>query len=194
MKGLVKTGIVITVFIMVGVGSSAIVANELRSRVAIAQDRGFEEGRERGYQDGFQEGMGVGYQDGSKIGYMEGEGGDNGSSNETGFYFNYNPTYNRMREILAETEMSSAKKLHDYAEASGLRAAYIRSPIARKAPEGMVYVYELVAFETVDNGFIIIEPWSHEEVKVEVGRHYSELNDRPANPYDDTITKITIVW
>ncbi|MFC2034818.1 hypothetical protein ACFLUJ_01695 [Chloroflexota bacterium] len=194
MKGLIKTGIIVAVFIMVGVGSSAIVASDLSSRVAIAQENGFEEGREWGYLDGFQEGMGVGYQEGSKIGYIEGDGGDYNSSNETDFYFNYNPTYNRMQEILAETEADSAKKIHDYAEASGVRVAYVRSPIAREAPEGMVYVYELVAFETVDKGFVIIEPWSREEIKVEVGRSYSELNNRPANPYDDTITKVTIVW
>jgi hypothetical protein len=46
----------------------------------------------------------------------------------------------------------------------------------------------------VDRGLIIIEPWSHREVKVEVGESYSKMNGFPASPYDDTVTKMTIVW
>jgi len=78
-------------------------------------------------------------------------------------------------------------------EANGIRTAYVRCQIARKAEERMVYICHLVAFETVDNG-LIIRPRSHKEVKVEVGKSYSELNGFPTPPYDDTITKITIVW
>ena len=107
----------------------------------------------------------LGYQEGSKIGYTRSNEGDPGSSNETGFYFLYNPTYDEAREMLAEREQTlagdernSAKKTHDYAEANGIRSAYIRSQIARKTAEGMVYLYELVAFETADKGLIFIEP------------------------------------
>ena len=34
----------------------------------------------------------------------------------------------------------------------------------------------------------------HREVKVAVGRKYSELNGFPASPYDDTTTKVSIIW
>ena len=61
-------------------------------------------------------------------------------------------------QTLAGDERNSAKKTHDYAEANGIRSAYIRSQIARKTAEGMVYLYELVAFETADKGLIFIEP------------------------------------
>ena len=58
----------------------------------------------------------------------------------------------------------------------------------------MVYVLHLVAFETVDRGFVIIEPWSKREVRVAEGGSYSELNGFDIPEYDDTITKITVVW
>ena len=81
-----------------------------------------------------------------------------------------------------------------YAEANGMRAAYVRVQIARPAEEGKVWVYRLVAFATVDKGFVIIEPGSHKVVKVEVGERFRELNGFSALPYDDTITEVTIIW
>lgn len=194
MKGLIKTSIIIAAFIVAGIVSSIIITVDLNNRLAAALERGFEEGCAQGYLEGFQEGSRVGYQAGSKIGYTRSNWEDRGSSYEAGFYFAYNPTYDELPEILADGETASAKGIHDHAEANGVRVAYVRCQIARKAAEGMVYVYQLVAFETVDNGLVIIEPWSHQEVKVEVGKHYSELNGRPPRDYDDTITKITIVW
>lgn len=194
MKGLIITLIIITVLIVVGIGASVFITSDLNNRLAVAYERGYEEGQVQGYLVGLQDGSKVGYQEGSKVGYEKGNWRDYNSSYGEGFYFVYNPTYDEVHEILVEGEKSSAKGIHDYAEASGIRVAYVRCQIARKAAEGMVYVYELVAFETVDNGFTIIEPWSHREVKVAVGKHYSELNGFPTSPYDDTITEITIVW
>ncbi len=162
--------------------------------MATANESGFAEGYAQGYEVGFREGNQVGYQAGSKIGYERSSQEDLNSSGSRGFYFVYNPTYDEVQEILAENKEASAREIHDYAETNGIRAAYVRAPIARQATEGMVYLYQLVAFETVDRGLIIIEPWSHKEVKVEVGQRYSKLNDFPPRDYDDTITKITIVW
>jgi hypothetical protein len=39
-----------------------------------------------------------------------------------------------------------------------------------------------------------VEPSTQREVAVEVDRSYRELNGMPLKDYDDTITKITIVW
>jgi len=201
MKGLIRTTIILAVLIVVGIGVSAIVYIDIHKQLAAAHEDGIEEGYAQGYEDGLGAGNQAGYQEGSKVGYTKSSEGDHASSNETGFYFLYNPTYAEVKAILAEREQTltegekdSAKKIHDYAEANGIRSAYVRCPIAREAREGMVYIYELVAFETVDKGLIIIEPWTHKEVSVEVGKRYSELNGRPTKPYDDTITKITIVW
>lgn len=194
MKGLIRTIIIMTVLIIVGLGTSAFIYADLVNRLATAHERGGEDGYDQGYLVGLQEGSWVGYQEGSKIGYVNGNEGDQDSSDGTGFYFVYNPTYDEVREILAEGEIGSTREIHDYAEANGIRAAYVRVKIARQAAEGKIWVYRLVAFETVDHGLIIIEPWSHEEVKVEVGKRYRELNGFPTSLYDDTITKITIVW
>jgi len=194
MKGLLITLLVIVVLIGVGIGVSAHIYTSLIDSVATARELGFEEGYGQGYEDGFKEGSEAGYQEGSRVGYTKDEGVDGGSNNVAGYYFLYNPTYDELQELLVDAEMGSAKEIHDYAEINGIRAGYVRCPIARKAPKGMVYLYQLVAFETADRGLLIIEPWSHREVKVEVGQSYSQLNDFPASPYDDTITKMTIVW
>ena len=194
MKELIKSNIIIAVLIVVGLVTSIIITGNVTNRVTAAHERGFEEGRVQGYKVGSQEGSRVGYQEGSKIGYVRGNGEDYDSSDGAGFYFTYNPTYDEVQAILAESKKTSAMEINYYAEANGIRTAYVRCQIARKAAEGMVYIYHLVAFETVDNGFIIIRPRSYEEVKLEVGKSYSELNGFPTPPYDDTITKITIVW
>lgn len=193
MKGLIKTIIILTALIVAGGGASAFVYDDFTNRLAAAYERGEEEGYARGYETGFEEGSRVGYQEGSKVGYAKGRIKVD-DSNKEGFYFIYNPTYDEVQAILAEGEMGSAKEIHDYAEANGIRVAYIRCPIAREAVEGRIYLYQLVAFETVDKGVIIIEPWSHREVKIEVSKSYRELNGFPPVSYDDTITKITIVW
>ena len=193
MKGLIRTTIMMVLIIAVGVGTSVLLAFQLVDRLEAAHERGYEKGHAEGYVAGFEGGHIAGYQEGSKIGYIKAGKGDH-TSDETGFYFLYNPTYEEVRKILAEGETYSAKEIHDYAEANGIRSAYIRCPIARKATEGMVYIYELVAFETVDKGLVVIEPWSHREVKIEVGKSYSELNGSPIRDYNDTITKITTVW
>jgi len=196
MKGLIETSLIIAALIGVGVVTSIIITSNLSNRVAAARERGFEEGRTQGYGAGFYEGSKAGYQEGSKVGYERGrEGYDSYSSDEeTGFYFTYNPTYNEVQAILTESNRTSAMEINYYAEANGIRTAYVRCQIARKTTERMIHIYHLVAFDTVDRGFIIIRPRSHEEIKVEVGKSYSELNGFPTPPYDDTITKITIVW
>ena len=193
MKGLIKTSIIIAALIGVGIVTSIIITNNLSKRVAAARERGFEEGRTQGYEAGFHEGSKAGYQEGSKVEYERSQDKDI-SDEETSFYFTYNPTYDELQAILAESNKTTAMEINNFAEANGIRTAYVRVQIARKTAERTVYVYHVVAFETVDRGFIIIRPRSLEEIEVEVGKSYSELNGFPTPPYDDTITKITIVW
>ena len=187
MKGLIKTGIVVTALIAVGFVTSVIITNNLSNRVAATRERGFEEGRTQGYEIGFHEGNKTGYQEGSKISYERSQDKDISDFGE-GFYFTYNPTYDELRAILAEGNKTTSMEINNFAEANGIRTAYIRVGIAAGGS------YRIVAFETVDRGFIFIRPRSHEEIKVEVGKSYSELNGFPFPSYDDTIIKITIVW
>jgi len=193
MKGLIRTIVIVAVLILVGVGASFLINRSLAQTVAAEREHGYMEGRDRGYQQGWQDGHKAGYQEGGRAGYLEGSGGDN-ASDEAGFYFIYNPTYNELEEMLVESKADSAEEIHEYAEGNGIRVAYVRCQLAREAAEGLVYVLHLVAFETVDKGLVIIEPWSYRAVKVEVGQSYSEQNGFNAPGYDDTITKVTIVW
>ncbi len=194
MKGLILTTTIIAALIGASFVIIVIINNDFNNRLAAAHERGYEEGHTQGYQEGLREGGKVGYQEGIKIGYEKGDRGDYDSSDGTGSYFIYNPTYDEVREILSDGEIIFAEEILDYADANGIRVAYVRCKIGRQAAKGTVYIYELVAFETVDNGLIIIEPWSHREVRIEAGQSYSELNGLPAPSYDDTITEITIVW
>ena len=193
MKGLIKTSIIIAALIGVGFVTSVIITDNLNNRVAATRERGFEEGRTQGYETGFHEGNKAGYQEGSKIKYERSQDKDISDLGE-GFYFTYNPTYDELQAILTESNKTTTMEVNNFAEANGIRTAYVRVQIARKTTERAAYWYHLVAFETVDRGFIFIRPRSHEEIKVEVGKSYSELNGFPAPDYDDTITKITIVW
>ena len=180
--------------VLAGIGISAAISASLDKTVNRANTQGFNEGYSKGYDEGLKQGGEAGYQAGSKLGYVAAGGPGAGSINETGFYFLYNPTYDEVMTALGKSEMGSAQAILDYAKVNGVRAAYVRVPIARPATEGRVYLYQLVAFETVDKGLIMIEPRSHREVKAEVGKSYSQLNGFPASPYDDTITKVTVVW
>ena len=193
MKGLVNTSIIITVLIAIGIGGSIFMDINLNDRLTASQERGYENGYDYGYKTGLLEGNSAGFQEGSKSSYEKGNGADDGNS-ESGFYFVYNPTYDEVLKLLDESEMSSAQEINNYAEATGIRTAYVRSLIAEPASKGMIYIYELIAFETVDKGLVIIEPWLYREVKVEIGRSYSETNGFSTPDYDDTITKVTIVW
>ena len=194
LRGLLIAFLVVAALVGAGFGVSVLISANLNKNVNIASAQGYTEGYAKGYHEGLINGSESGYQAGSKLGYIAAGGANAGSINETGYYFLYNPTYDEIISTLAKSEMDSAQQILDYAKSNGIRAAYVRVPIAREASEGRVYLYQLVAFETVDKGLIIIEPRSQREVKVEVGKRYSVLNGFPASPYDDTITKVTIVW
>ncbi|MFC1984152.1 hypothetical protein ACFLVO_03985 [Chloroflexota bacterium] len=193
MKGLIQTIIIIAALIGAGFVTSILITRYFINREAAAHEQGFEEGRTQGYEAGFCEGAIDGYQAGSVIGYEMSQGKDISDFGE-GFYFNYNPTYDEVQEVLAEHNKTTAMEINNCAEANGIRTAYVRCQIARKSAEETVFIYNLVAFETIDRGLIFVRPQSHEEVKVEVGKSYSRLNGFPSPPYDDTITKMTIFW
>lgn len=194
MRGLIRTTIIILVLIAIGFGTSILITTDLDSRMAATSRRGFEEGYVEGYEEGLQEGGIDGYQEGSKAGFGEVVREDYDVSPETGFYFLCSPTYDEVQEILAEDTSGSAREINNSAEAQGIRAAYVRCRISTLEAEGKIYLLELVAFETVDEGLIFIEPSSHQEVELGIGRHYSELNRFSSLKYDGIISDIKIIW
>ena len=82
----------------------------------------------------------------------------------------------------------------DYSVINGIRSAYIRCQTVPNEPRGKTYLYEFVGFETVDRGFVIIEPEISSEVNVELGKSYSKINGLEAPSHDDTMGKITVIW
>ena len=187
MKGLIKTSIIITVIISAGLISSVIITSNLDDQVAANRELGFEKGSSQGYDIGYYEGNKAGYQEGSKVNFETSQ--DTGSTDfGEAFYFTYNPTYAELQSTLAESDKTTATEINNFAEANGIRTAYVRVGIATGGS------YRIVAFETVDRGFIFVRPLSHKEIKVVVNKSYSGLNNLPSPSYDDTITKITIAW
>ena len=193
MKGLVLTSIIIAALIAVGVVTSIIVTNHLHNRVAAAHEQGFEEGYAQGYAVGYQDGGRAGYQEGGRVGYQQATGEGYDSEYEAGFHFLYNPTSSEVWEFLTEDSTHSAWEINNAAEDRGIKAIYVRCRLAATDDEGKVYLLGLVGFETVDEGLIFIEPSSHQEVKLEIGRYYSELNMNSTSKYDGIITKVQII-
>ncbi len=196
MKGLIVISTIMATLIGIGAVTSIVITDNLDDQVTTALEYGFREGSIQGYEVGSHEGSKTGYQEGSKIGYVraaEENPGDNGDYG-AGFHFTYQPTFDEVQKILHESTKATAMEVNNYTEANGLRTAYVRCRIARETAGRTVYVYNIVAFDTVDRGFVFVRPRTHEEVKVEIGKSYSELNGFPSPAYDDTITKITIYW
>ena len=193
LRGLIIAFLAIAALIGASVGISYFTSANLNKDVVTARAQGFTQGYSKGVEEGLNKGNEAGYQAGSKLALLA-AGVKDVSVNQTGYYFMYNPTYTEIMSTLRSSQMNSSQQILDYSRANGIRAAYVRVPIARVATEGRVYLYQLVAFETVDKGLIIVEPASHREVKVEVGKSYAALNGFPPSNFDDTITKVTIVW
>ncbi len=194
MRGLIRTTIIIVVLIGIGIGTSIIITTELDGRIAATSRRGFDQGNVEGYEEGLQEGTRAGYQEGSQAGFGEVVSGDYKGQDEPGFYFLYNPTCEEVRGILAEDVSGSAREINNSAEAKGIRVAYVRCRISSIAPEGKIYLLELVAFETVDRGLIFVEPSSGQVAELAIGRRYSELNSSSSLQYDGIISDIKIIW
>ena len=194
MRGLLISLSVILVMTAVGLGSSTLVHLHLTSSLASARSNGLTEGNNAGYEEGLIDGSIAGYQAGSKAGYNAMSQG-NGTVNETkGFYFLYNPTYSDVLKMLADTDLDSLDKFIDYAASNGIRIAYVRTQSVPVDSAGNVYLYDLVGFDTVDNGFVVIDPGLHRQVQGKVGESYSGMNGLPAPDYKDIIGKVTVIW
>ncbi len=194
MKGLLISLLVVSVVAAAGVGVSAMVHINLAESMEMARADGLDEGYADGYEQGLIEGSIAGYQDGSKLGYRTSSREIDDTGDMKNLFFIYNPTYEEVQKILNNDDLDSMQAVMDYVVLNGIRAAYVRCQTVPDKPETRTYLYELVAFETVDKEFVIIAPEIHMEVKVEKGVSYSWLNKLPTPSFDDTIDKVTIVW
>jgi len=189
MKRLKIISIVIGGLIAISIIASVVITNALNNRITAAHERGSQEGYAQGYVVGYQEGTAVGYEKGKEEGYNSGYKAGFQEGVGTG-YLVRNPTYNEVQEILAQEKTTSAWEINNNAEAKGIRAAFVFVYIATGG------AYRIVGFETVDKGLIFIDQWptGPKEVKLEIGKRYSALIGYMPPDYDDTITKITIIW
>lgn len=194
MKRLIQIMLIMLAVTAIGAVISIFQTNKYDTRVAIAYENGYAEGQAQGRQAGSREGSETGYQEGSKVGYALSRQESAVGSYRTDFYFVYNPTYEEAMALLRKQGNSSALEVHEYAEAHGLRSAYTRVEINRQADEGKVWVYYLVAFDTIDRGLVVIEPRTLKTVQMETGQGFLKQNGFPSPPDEDIITRVTFIW
>jgi hypothetical protein len=148
----------------------------------------YSQGKDEGYQAGYQSGLQAGYKPS-----QEQKTGDG--------YTLQNPTYQEMKTFLAQDSTNTntynedkyvcvdfAAAVNNNAEAKDIRCAVVDIFY----PDG--YGHTIVAFDTTDRGLIYVEPQFDVEVKLVVGRSYSQLNNFTAAPRDDTIKRYLVVW
>ena len=163
--------------------------------------RGYQNGNEssssEAYNQGKNEGYQTGYQSGLQAGYKPPTQPQQSSQGLTP----ENPTYQEMKEFLAKDPTNQntyvenkyvcvdfAATVNNNAESKGIRCAVVDIFY----PDG--YGHTIVAFETTDRGLIYVEPQYDEEVKLVVGRSYSQLNGFTAAPRNDTIQRYLLAW
>ena len=137
-------------------------------------------------------------------GYLRGQGDGYRSGVIAGAGSGYNlrdPTYHEVKQFLAQDRTDAnqyvegeyvcsdfAADVNSNAEAQGLRCALVEI----KYPEGSGHA--VVAFQTLDKGLVFVEPQYDEEVTIELGRSYAELNDYKKPSFDDTVMRYLVIW
>jgi hypothetical protein len=162
--------------------------------------RGYQNGHEGSYNQAYSQGKDEGYRAGYQSGYQAGYKPSTEQKISSGYTLQ-NPTYQEMKTFLAQdpTNVNNyvedkyvcvdfAAAVNNNAEAKGIRCAVVDIFY----PDG--YGHTIVAFDTTDRGLIYIEPQFDQEVKLVVGRSYSQLNNFTAAPRDDTIKRYLVVW
>lgn len=163
------------------------------------QKIGYVEGNQEGYNDGYNLGMDEGYDEGEAAGYTAGyaEGLEAGTGH--GFCLR-NPTYAEAVAFLNSDRTDRnhydddsyvcshfARDVCNNAEAAGWRCAFVE---LRYSDAG----HSIIAFETIDQGLVYFEPQFDDEVSLEIGRSYAQLNHYAAPYFDDVIQDILVIW
>ncbi len=163
--------------------------------------RGYQNGNEGSYSQAYTQGKDEGYQAGYQSGLQAGYKPPTQPQQSTSELTPKNPTYQEMKTFLAQdpTNQNSyvenkyvcvdfAATVNNNAETKGIRCAVVDIFY----PDG--YGHTIVAFDTTDRGLIYVEPQFDEEVKLVVGRSYSQINNFTTAPRDDTIQRYLVAW
>jgi hypothetical protein len=201
--------IFISIGILAAVGGGGFILYNVAYAVgdAVGYDEGYLAGQKVGYITGNQDGYGDGYNLGQDEGYDEGEaagyeaGYTDGVDAGTGHgYCLQDPTYAEAVAFLSSDRTDRnrydddsyvcshfSRDVCNNAEAEGWRCAFVE---LRYSDSG----HSIVAFDTIDQGLVYFEPQFDDEVRVELGRSYSQLNDYVIPSFDDVIRDILVIW
>jgi hypothetical protein len=201
--------ILISIGILAAVGGGGFILYNVAYAVgdAVGYDEGYLAGQKVGYITGNQDGYGDGYNLGQDEGYDEGEaagyveGYADGLDAGTGHgYCLQDPTYAEAVAFLSSDRTDRnrydddsyvcshfSRDVCNNAEAEGWRCAFVE---LRYSDSG----HSIVAFDTIDQGLVYFEPQFDDEVRVELGRSYSQLNDYVIPSFDDVIRDILVIW
>jgi len=201
--------ILISICIVVAVGAGGFILYNVAYAVGDADgyDDGYLAGQKVGYITGNQDGYGDGYDLGKDEGYDEGEtagyteGYAAGVEAGTGHgYCLKDPHYAEAVAFLSSDRTDRnrydddnyvcshfSRDVCNNAEAAGLRCAFVE---LRYSDLG----HSIIAFDTIDRGLVYFEPQFDDEVRVEIGRRYSQLNDYVVPSWDDVIRDIVVIW
>ncbi len=163
------------------------------------QKVGYITGNQDGYSDGYNLGRDEGYNEGEAAGYTEGYADGVAAGAGHGYYLR-DPTYAEAVAFLHSdrTDRNTydddsyicshfSRDVCNNAEAEGLRCAYVE---LRYSDAG----HSIIAFDTIDRGLVYFEPQFDDEVRVELGRSYAQLNDYIIPFWDDVIQDILVIW
>lgn len=201
--------ILISIGILAAVGAGGFILYNVAYGIGDVDgyDDGYLAGQKVGYITGNQDGYGDGYNLGKDEGYDEGEaagyttGYADGVEAGTGHgYCLQDPTYAEAVAFIHSdhTDRNSydddsyvcshfSRDVCNNAEAEGWRCAFVE---LRYSGSG----HSIVAFDTIDRGLVYFEPQFDDEVRVELGRSYSRLNDYVIPYWDDVIRDILVIW
>jgi hypothetical protein len=167
------------------------------------QKIGYIGGNQDGYDDGYNVGKDDGYNEGETAGYTLGYNAGYSEGLEAGTGHGYclrDPSYaeavaflNRDRTDRNHYDEDSyvcshfSRDVCNNAEIEGWRCAFVE---LRYSGSG----HSIIAFDTIDRGLVYFEPQFDDEVSLEIGRRYSQLNGYMIPTFDDVIQDILVIW
>ena len=147
------------------------------------------------YKQGRTEGEKIGVVQGYKEGYSAGI-----KENATG-YILHDPTYQEMKTFLASDTADSKTYNKDQYICTDYTADVKNNAGKNGIRCAAVYIiypetgHSIVAFNTTDKGLIFIEPQYDKEVKLIIGKSYSQINGFiEQSKIDDTVLRYLLTW
>jgi len=166
----------------------------------IGNKTGFTEGKKEGQQQGYQRGYNEGYNEGYEIGYSKGL-----NDSIPHKYSLRDPTYSEVLNFIKWDETNLKKYVAENFEyvcidysidvCENAQARNLKCHVVELVFKNSTGAHVIVGFNTIDKGWIFIEPQDDREVKVGIGIRYYKDNNYipPEGVIDDTIIKVNII-